>query len=252
MTLTIIRSLLFLSLASHLSANTGLPGETLITADAYSIGNGFTDTSHATGSHFHSSNLDTLPPGNPEILVKNVAEVGGFFGDEEVRGLVEFPLAGLDVADEATLLFDVFDVSDLAGMPIGGLFGQTALDGTIDVLAYYGNGVEEVSDFQVSPLKTIHTIDVTTLAASDTISVDITDLYNDAVILSQAPADPPVAAIGFRLQVSSTVDASDPDTGAATFSEFRILTVPEPTFHWILLIGLGLFVKRRRCRKETT
>ena len=62
------------------------PGQT------YSVGNGFTGGTHPEGSHFHSSNLDELPVGNPPTIFPGAAEVGGFFGDEEIRGISEFSL----------------------------------------------------------------------------------------------------------------------------------------------------------------
>ena len=92
-----------------------------------SISNGFTAIFHPEGSHFHSSNLTELPPGNPDILLPGVAEVGGFFGDEEIRGVSEFELQ--NAAEKATLLFDVLDLFELGLSPessgIDGLFGES-------------------------------------------------------------------------------------------------------------------------------
>ena len=200
--------------------------------DAYAVANGFiADGSHPEGSHFHSSNLDTLPPGNPSLPDVHVAEVGGFFGDEEVRGLVEFDLRDASASEEAYLLFDVRDVSDFAGVPIGGIFGQEALDGTIDVLGYTGNNMEELSDYQASPTTPLFSFDVTTISAGETIEVNITDFYADLIAASSESA-------GIRLQVANSVDTTNPNTGAASFDNFRISLIPEPTGLALLMFGL--------------
>lgn len=216
--------------------------ESLLFGEPYSIGNGFTaDGLHPEGSHFHSSNLEELPAGNPSIPDVQVAEVGGFFGDEEVRGLVEIDITGSSSAEMATLLFDVLDVSDLAGVPVGGIFGQDQLDGTINVLGYTGNNTEELSDYQISPTTALFDFDATTVSAGDTIEVDITDFYADLIANS---AD----AAGFRLQVANAVDTTDPNTGAATFDNFRISLIPEPNSCFLVLFGLAVCLVTRSRR----
>jgi hypothetical protein len=229
--------------ASVISRTHGETDENLFFADAYSVSNGFTTLgTHPQGSHFHSTNLDDLPAGNPSIPVFNVAEVGGFFGDEEVRGLAEFDLQGRDIATQANLFFDVYDVSAIGIEPIGGLFGQDAYVGTIDVLGYRGNGLEEVSDYQFAPVVPLLSFDVDALQAGDTIDVDITALYNELVLdLRNNPATA-AKALGIRLQVPSAVDPSDPNTGAITFHDFRILAIPEPPGSAFLLLGLAAFL----------
>lgn len=230
---------LFLNLALLGLIGTAQAQSTLL-GEPYSVGNGFTaEGTHPEGSHFHSSNLDMLPAGNPSIPDVHLAEVGGFFGDEEVRGLVEIDITGAPPATEATLLFDVSDVSDFAGVPIGGIFGQEALDGSIDVLGYTGNNTEELSDYQAGPTTALFTFDVTTLSTGDTIEVDITDFYESLVANGADSA-------GFRLQVVNTIDTTDPNTGAASFENFRISLIPEPTGLVLLLFGVaGLSVSRR-------
>ena len=86
-----------------------------IEGTTYSVANGFTAGTHPEGSHFHSSNLEDLPPGNPSVPLSGVAEVGGFFGDEEVRGVTEFPLQA--AAPQAILEFDVLDLFELGISP---------------------------------------------------------------------------------------------------------------------------------------
>ena len=143
-------TLLFLTLSnSAVGYSRSIPGQT------YSIGNGFTGGTHPEGSHFHSSNLDELPVGNPSIIFPGAAEVGGFFGDEEIRGISEF---SLDEAAyyKAILLFDVLDTFaeglSLEPSGIDGLFGQGPLDGVVDVFAFVADGVESFSDYQTEPI----------------------------------------------------------------------------------------------------
>ncbi len=225
--------------------------EDLLLAATYAVSNGFTAAgTHPEGSHFHSSNLNDLPSGNPTIPVPGVAEVGGFFGDEEVRGVAEFDLFGRNTTLQAILSFDVYDVSDIAFNPIGGLFGQDPYVGTINVLGYRGNNVEEVSDYEIEPVLSLENfvVDPSQMAAGDTIEVDITDFYNELV--SELLANPSTApdALGIRLQVAPPADVEDPDTGAITFNNFRIQTVPEPQTWFICLLGLASWFGIARCR----
>lgn len=208
----------------------------------YSIGNAFTGGIHAEGSHFHSSNLSVLPPGNPAVLFPGSAEVGGFFGDEEVRGISEFEVGDTEVI-EAELFFDVFDLFLVGAIPetsgVGGLFGQDPLDGDVDVFAYAADHLETVSDYQVAPLSAdpILTFSANDFSGGDTLSVDVTAIYND---LAASGSD-----LGIRLQMAD----ANPDAGAITFNNFRLeLTpVPEPSSFNILiasLIGFAFFRRR--------
>ncbi len=214
-----------------------------LTGSPYSISNGFMDTgNHPMGSHFHSSNLDTLPVGNPVIPNIHVAEVGGFFGDEEVRGLVEIDVDSAPTADEAILLFDVYDVTHLSAIPVGGIFGQGPLQGTVELFGYTGNNMEELADYQITPVSPLFSFDASSLAAGETIEVDITDFYNGLI----GNSDP---AAGFRLQVADSVDTSDANTGAITFDNFRIALVPEPRSLWFAFVGLVGYVLIRPRRR---
>ena len=217
-----------------------------IAGEAFSVGNGFTAGTHPEGSHFHSSNLDELPPGNPPIILPGAAEVGGFFGDEEIRGIAEFHLEPGATVDEAVLMFDVLDtfLEGLSPEPSGvdGLFGQGPLDGVVDVFPYVADGLEEFSDFQAAPITSdpILAINVADgLAGGDTLSVDITSIYNDLVTSGDD--------LGIRLQMA----IADPDAGAITFNNFRIdleqAAVPEPSSQCLaILFALGFWTVRRR------
>ena len=65
---------------------------------AYAIADNFLDHDETAGtpgegSHFHASNVLPVDPDNSTVIAANVAEVGGL-GNEAIRGLVEFNLAG--------------------------------------------------------------------------------------------------------------------------------------------------------------
>ena len=229
------------------AANVDIAGTT------YSIANGFTGLSHFDGSHFHSSNLTELPSGNPPIVLPGVAEVGGFFGDEEIRGVSEFALQGS--ASTATVFFDVLDMFALGLSPvpsgIDGLFGQRSYVGVIDMFGYAGNGMEEVSDYQIAPISgtPVLMIDVGPglIVGGETLSVDVTDIYNNLV--SQLASDPANAAtaLGVRLQMAPP---ADPNSGAITFGNFRLQVVaqdvPEPAAGLLLLLGMAVVLRQRR------
>ena len=230
------------------AASATLQADVIISGKTASVANGFTDGDHPSGSHFHSvTDHDALPAGNPGITLSSVAEVGGFFGDEEVRGISEFPVQA--TADIATLLFEVRDMTDVSPHAIDGLFGQGSFTGIVDVFAYEADGVESVSDFQTptSPATPILTIDVVSdgIMAGDTLSVDVTSLYNDLVVASHT-------ALGIRLQMS----AANTSAGAISFDNFRlqlsdVTSVPEPSpvmLMGLVTVGLGglRFFRRHR------
>lgn len=219
-----------------------------ILGTTYSIGNGFLSGTHPEGSHFHSSNLEELPPGNPPVFFDGAAEVGGFFGDEEIRGISEFDLESGATVDQALLVFDVLDTF-LEGLSpesrgVDGLFNQGALDGVVNVFPYVADGVEAFSDFQATPITSEPILAITVdddLLGGDTLSVDITSLYNDLV----ASGDD----LGIRLQLADP----DPDAGAITFNNFRIdveqAVVPEPssmTLAMFLVIGFWATLRHRK------
>lgn len=212
----------------------------------YSIGNGFTGGSHPEGSHFHSSNLDELPAGNPPVILPGAAEVGGFFGDEEIRAASEFHVEDVEVV-EAILRFEALDLflEGITAEPSGidGLFGQGPYEGSIDVFAYVADGVESIGDYQIEtlgefPILTFEVNDE--LLGGESFSVDVTSLYNDRAAAGED--------LGIRLQMS----APDPDAGAITFGNFRIdlepVTVPEPTSGLLLMMSIlgSLMLRPRR------
>lgn len=203
--------------------------------NVYAIGNGFTAGNHPEGSHFHSSNLIDLPDGNPPIILPGVAETGGFFGDEEIRGVAEFPVQ--DMFLRATLQFDVFDTFEAGISPIAsgvdGLFGQGSYEGFIDVFAYAGNGVEEISDYEAPPIGTdpILSFEVAPglVTGGDTFSVDVTDLIN-GLITNGTPN------LGIRIQMAN----GDADAGAITFHNFRVRyeSIPEPASNTLMTLSV--------------
>ena len=213
-------------------------GVVVIDGKTATVANGFTGGSHPAGSHFHSAtDHSVVPASNPALFLSSVAEVGGFFGDEELQGISEFELLGEAVL--AVLLFDVRDMTaDISFEPIDGLFGQGPLNGIVDVYPYEADHVEHVSDFVAEqdrptdpPLLSM-LVGTGLIQAGDTISTDVTTIYNDFVVADEH-------ALGIRLQ---TRDA-DKDAGAITFNNFRLeitlrepQTVPEPSP--VLLLGL--------------
>lgn len=238
--------LLFFAFSLLQSASAVDVESNVIQGAAYSIGNGFTTgATHPEGSHFHSSNLAVLPPGNPPIFQNNAAEVGGFFGDEEVRGAAEFHIDSGVAVEQAVLFFEVFDLFEAGLSPeisgVDGLFGQGPLDGVVDVFPYIGDDNESFSDYQAptitdDPILSI-VVDETVLGG-ETFSVDITSIYND---LAAGGDD-----LGIRLQMADP----DPDAGAITFTNFRVEVqpVPEPSSALMTFVVAWtmLYLRRRR------
>ena len=236
-------------------------GVLIINGATSTVANGFTN-SHGGGSHFHSvTDPNVLPTTNPGLSIPGAAEVGGFFGDEEVQGVSEFTLQAGN-ADLILLLFDVRDNSDIdIDHPISGLFGQEPLDGIVDVYTYDADHVESVSDFvsladrpTEAPLVSI---EVATLLAGDTISVNITPIYNMLV-------DNDEEALGVRLlsrvpnptaTPQEQLDALE-EAGAITFENFRLeltnpVGVPEPSpllFLGLVCLALSGVARYRRLR----
>jgi len=213
---------------------------------AYAIADNFVDhegTAGAIGegSHFHASNEQAVDPENSTVVAADVAEVGGFFQLEEIRGPVEFDLTGMALAESAKLSFDVADVLDreLNDASVGGLFGQAAYIGDIDVVAYLGNNAEDRADFQASPIGPVGSFNTDGLEAGETIEFDVTSIYNEQI---EAGSD----SLGIRLQISSSDTIPD---DAISFDNFQLTVVPEPsTFVLALLALLVLFGSGHRRR----
>lgn len=193
-----------------------------IGGQTYAISDAFTESGHGTGSHWHNTSL-AGPPAPALATVKRYAEVGGFFGDEEVRGVSEFSIAGqATVATNVLLKFVVSDLlaDGISPDQIDGLFGQGALAADFNVVGFAANGTEELEDYQAAALATLATIDPTTLTAGQEITVDVTSYYN----ARRANGD---TWLGIRLQLA----VSDPDAGAITFEDFRLeITGPTTTY----------------------
>ena len=218
----------------------------------YAVSNGFTvDSTHPEGSHFHSSNSTNLPPDNPDIPVPAAAEVGGFFGDEEVRGLSEFSLVAQSEAAKATVSFVVMDVAaiGLAPDPIGGLYGQEPYEGIVEINAYSGNGGEDLSDYETERIgdQPLMTTDATTLSAGDEILIEVTDLFNELVNDFQNNPSASNSALGIRLQMAPP---ANPDSGAITFESFKLTVepVPEPSGLSLLILLTMIGGCRRQMR----
>jgi hypothetical protein len=203
-----------LAAASHAALITN--GFTFAVADAYTGPSG-------VGTHYHSNTGGAF--GNPA----GKAEVGGFFGSEEVRGLSEYNLAGLGTAGSAFVSFDVY-LAD-------GLFGQGGGPFLIDVYAYRGNNLEDLSDWEAAATGFVGQFSTAGLAVGDIISFDIDALLDAALLAGDG-------SLGIRLQ-QHTRDIGGP---AYTFDSFRLTTdnvctgtgcfVPEPTS--LALVGVGL------------
>lgn len=178
------------------------------------------------GIYFSSSTSN--PFGNPPH--KN--EVGSYY-NEDIRGLSEYNLAGLSPTTSATVSFDVFQT--------GGLFpGQNdfPFTGNIKLVSYIGNNVENLYDYQAQSIATIGTFSTANLAVGDSLSFDVTSIFNNAISNR-------VSSLGIRLQVD---DGTNPDGAAWTFDNFRLTTVPEPNSTSALLVvvfGTGVMLKTR-------
>jgi len=209
-------------------------------SQAVTITNGFTYSvassgDQTVGTHYHSNTGGAF--GNPA----GKAEVGDFFS-EEVRGLSEYNMAGLGTATSAFVTFDVFKA--------GGLFsGQNdfPFTGNINIVAYQGNNLEDISDYQAPSIGTVGTFNTAGLSVGNTLSFDITSIFNNAIANGWS-------SLGMRLQIAS---GTDPQGGAWTFNTFRLTTdnqsnnqtVPEPASVLGLLaigaLGAGAAWKRK-------
>ncbi|MGM3308006.1 hypothetical protein ACSQ6I_18860 [Anabaena sp. WFMT] len=186
------------------------------------------------GIYFSSSTSN--PFGNP--AGKN--EVGNFF-NEDIRGLSEYNLTGLTSAASALINFDVFQK--------GGLFPAIngfPFTGNIQLVSYIGNNAENLYDYQAPSIGTVGTFSTASLAVGDTLSFDVTSIFNSAISNG-------FSSLGIRLQVDS---GTDPEGGAWTFDNFRLTTVPvkvpesSPTSALLVFVfGTGVILKTREKQK---
>lgn len=182
----------------------------------YTVSDAFTDGGHGTGSHKHTSNN----PGEqvaPALgaAAAGMAEVGGFFDDESVRGISEFDLTSITgEADTAILMFDVVDLVAEGFEPtktVGGLYGQPGTyTGTIQVYGFVANGSEDLGDYSTTATL-LGTFSASGLVAGGTVSFDLTTYFNARILASDD-------FLGVRLQITP----EDPDASAITFENFRI------------------------------
>lgn len=204
-----------------------------VSAHADLITNGFTfavaDGCDGVGNHYHSSTGGEF--GNPA----GKAEVGRY-SCEEVRGLSEYNLDGLGTALSAFVTFNIFDDEGLFADEYPGSFL-----GDITIEAYSGNNLENIFDFNAAVYGLVGSFSTGGLIVGNTLSFDITSIYNDAI-------DDGLASLGIRLRNDPLLDA-----GAWTFDTFRLTTtddttsVPEPGTLGLLGLGLlGMAASRRR------
>ncbi len=211
------------------------------TAQAQTITDGFTFAvasaggNCSAGTHFHSNTGGAF--GNPA----GKAEVGNY-GSECVRGLSEYNLSGLSAASSAYVTFNTYK--------LGGLFAgtnDTPFSGTINVVAYSGNNLEDISDYGATSLGTVGSFSTAGLVLGSVFSFDITSIFNQAITNSQT-------SLGIRLQRAS--ESSTNPSQAVTFEKFRLTSdnqsttvTPEPGTYALLAVGLaGLVAVRRRRR----
>jgi hypothetical protein len=218
------------TLLSFTAINTDSSAQAIILASTNedSIADGFRGF-RGVGTHFHD---------NPQAFgtPADVVEVGDFaFGAEEVRGVAEFDLRSLfsfSSISLATLNFDVLQQ--------GGLFDQPPASFNLEVLAFFGNGSENLSDYQIATVGSVGTLDTAALSAGTSISLNVTSLVNSFLTNSDD-------FIGFRLQATSNPTGR----GAVVFDNFTIdadvQAVPEPCtiLGLSLLAGLGYGMKRK-------
>ncbi|HHJ15106.1 MAG TPA: VPLPA-CTERM sorting domain-containing protein [Gammaproteobacteria bacterium] len=178
------------------------------------------------GHHFHSE-CGTVSPPPPECF--GLAGVVQWEpGDEQVRGLSEFALSG-PAASSAILSFVAFREGSLIFSEESGF--TSSFDELVDVFAYAGNNAADLSDYQAIVTGGIGTFDTTGMFVGDTISFDITGIYNAAM----SGGDP---ALGVRLQFAELFPAVIPS--GWVFSDFQISVNPVPLPAALYLFGSGL------------
>ncbi|NJK27419.1 MAG: hypothetical protein HC925_00970 [Coleofasciculaceae cyanobacterium SM2_3_26] len=196
---------LVVSVGTEVSAQDAAIAEGL----SFTVADGYVGSA-GEGTHFHSNQqgeFDT-PPGK--------AEVGSLF-EEEVRGLAEYDLTGMEQQEAVFVTFTVYAESGLFAPDNGFPFV-----GNIAVVAYAGNNAEDLSDFQATPLGEVTTFSTAGLTEGSVLSLDITEIYNEAIARG-------LPSLGIRLQVAPGTETGG---GAWTFDNF--LAHPGRSHHWEL------------------
>ena len=164
--------------------------------------------------HWHAH-----PEGTAPGLPIQVAEIGGLIPvsgptNEIIRGFAEFDITGKLPADSATLKFRVFDVTDISGVPVGGLFGQTTpYEGLLDVVVYSGDNSPDLADYDQAGIGTLAgQINTTGAAAEQEFTLDITDQYNELI-------GDTATSLGVKIKTPSEPIG---ELTAITFYKFRI------------------------------
>jgi hypothetical protein len=154
----------------------------LITGNEFAVASssGYPDP---TPTHFHSDD------GNSQSVGTDWMEVGECCGDgsdEEVRGMAEFDMSSAFTVDNASISFEVAQLTGLFSQPGPGDF-------TIEVVTYVGDNVESLSDYNIASTSTVTSFGTSGLSVGQYFSFDVTAVYN-------AAASANAAAFGIRLQ----------------------------------------------------
>lgn len=185
------------------------------------------------GDHFHSQQNSPfgIPPGKAEVSP-------GALAAEEIRGMSEFDLTGLG-AGPAIVTFRVFN--DGGMLPFG---NDWPFQGSIQIVAYGGNNLEDLSDYQAPVSAMIASFPTSGLRLEDTLSFDITAPYQQALALGWD-------SLGVRLEVGSLSPVPTERNGAWTFDRFQLTVIPEPDYlpaaaGPVVLAGIFCVLRRRR------
>ena len=201
-------------------------GMQMISGLAYAVSNRFTSPdTHPTGTHFHVAN-DAGNEGPPAIPIDNYVEAGGYFGDENIRGIIDFDLAGATTGSTCTLKFVVTDIGP-SGLNIqpspdtGGLYGQDHLGsattepypGLMEVHGFTSDGVEALAKYSIAS-SVLGNFDCNGLTANQMVMFDITSFYNARVIAGDS-------FLGIRFQATPEND----ENSALVFEQFQLEVV---------------------------